>query len=107
MPSVDGSIPGLDPNETLYGYTPTKWVCALFIALFGFSTLIHIAQAAKVGYSACFTVSLIHSPVSTLVAISYHYCWRGVRNFGLDWEIVEQLRTSFTEPVSHAVRVVP
>jgi hypothetical protein len=43
-----GSIPGLDPHQTLYGYVPTEWVCALFIALFGLSTLIHIAQAAKV-----------------------------------------------------------
>lgn len=43
-----GLIPGLDPRQTLYGYVPTEWVCALFIALFGFSTFIHIAQAAKV-----------------------------------------------------------
>lgn len=46
-PAENGSIPGLNPHQTLYGYIPTLWVCALFIALFGLSTLIHIAQAAK------------------------------------------------------------
>jgi hypothetical protein len=44
----NGSIPGLDPQETLYGYVPTEWVCTLFIVLFGLSTSIHIVQAAKV-----------------------------------------------------------
>ncbi|KAJ7871061.1 RTA1 like protein-domain-containing protein [Mycena leptocephala] len=28
-----------------YGYTPTEYVCILFVALFGFSTLLHIGQA--------------------------------------------------------------
>ncbi|KAL4243408.1 hypothetical protein ABKN59_001269 [Abortiporus biennis] len=28
-----------------YGYTPTLWICAIFIALFSLSTLIHIGQA--------------------------------------------------------------
>lgn len=79
MPSADGSLPGLDPNATLYGYTPTKWVCALFIALFGLSTLIHIVQAAKVRFwcdPVFHHTSLIHFAVSTLVAVSYHCCGR-------------------------------
>ncbi|KAJ7212803.1 RTA1 like protein-domain-containing protein [Mycena rebaudengoi] len=28
-----------------YGYTPTEYVCILFVALFGFSTFLHIGQA--------------------------------------------------------------
>ncbi|KAJ7927741.1 hypothetical protein B0H13DRAFT_2312136 [Mycena leptocephala] len=28
-----------------YGYTPTEYVCMLFVALFSFSTLLHIGQA--------------------------------------------------------------
>ncbi|CCM03424.1 uncharacterized protein FIBRA_05555 [Fibroporia radiculosa] len=28
-----------------YGYVPTEWICALFVALFSFSTLIHASQA--------------------------------------------------------------
>ncbi|CCA77844.1 related to integral membrane transporter or flippase that may transport LCBs from the cytoplasmic side toward the extracytoplasmic side of the membrane [Serendipita indica DSM 11827] len=42
-----GSIPGLPVHATLYGYVPTKWVCALMIALFGLSMLLHIGQAVK------------------------------------------------------------
>ncbi|KAJ3488235.1 hypothetical protein NLI96_g2983 [Meripilus lineatus] len=29
----------------LYGYIPTEWICILFIALFGFSTIVHLIQA--------------------------------------------------------------
>lgn len=42
-----GSIPGLQASQTLYGYVPTEWICALFIALFGLSTLVHVGQAVK------------------------------------------------------------
>ncbi|KAG9054157.1 hypothetical protein FS842_005926, partial [Serendipita sp. 407] len=48
IPSIEaGSIPNLNPHATLYGYVPTLWICALFIALFSISTLLHIYQAAK------------------------------------------------------------
>ncbi|RPD77189.1 RTA1-domain-containing protein [Lentinus tigrinus ALCF2SS1-7] len=33
--------------RNLYGYVPTEWVCILFIALFGFSTLVHAVQAVR------------------------------------------------------------
>ncbi|THH14780.1 hypothetical protein EW146_g5597 [Bondarzewia mesenterica] len=33
-------------THTLYGYVPTEWVCALFVALFGLSTLLHVIEAA-------------------------------------------------------------
>ncbi|EIN13774.1 RTA1 like protein [Punctularia strigosozonata HHB-11173 SS5] len=32
-------------HHSPYGYVPTLWICALFIALFGLSTLIHFGQA--------------------------------------------------------------
>ncbi|KAJ7769969.1 RTA1 like protein [Mycena metata] len=30
-----------------YGYTPTEYVCAIFVALFAFSTLLHVGQATR------------------------------------------------------------
>ncbi|KAI0056244.1 RTA1-domain-containing protein [Artomyces pyxidatus] len=32
--------------ESEYHYVPTEWICALFIALYSLSTLIHVGQAA-------------------------------------------------------------
>ncbi|KAI0058666.1 RTA1-domain-containing protein [Artomyces pyxidatus] len=32
------------PLELPYGYYPTKWICALYVALFGLSSLIHLGQ---------------------------------------------------------------
>lgn len=34
-------------SNSLYGYVPTEWICSLFIALFGFFGLIHLAQAIR------------------------------------------------------------
>jgi len=50
-----GGIPGhTHPDGTrdsLYGvvggYTPTLWICALFVALFSLSTIVHTAQAVR------------------------------------------------------------
>lgn len=42
-----GSVPGLPPSATLYGYVPTRWICALFLGLFGISTIIHSLQGWK------------------------------------------------------------
>jgi len=35
----------LQRNESVYGYTPTLYVCVLFVVLFSLSTIIHVAQA--------------------------------------------------------------
>lgn len=32
-------------QESSYGYTPTKWICYLFVVLFSISTLAHLVQA--------------------------------------------------------------
>jgi len=34
-------------DDSLYGYIPTLYVCALFVALFGLSTLIHLGQTLR------------------------------------------------------------
>jgi len=34
-------------SDSLYGYVPTLYVCALFVALFGLSTLIHLGQVFR------------------------------------------------------------
>jgi len=31
-------------HKSPYGYTPTEWICILYVALFGFSTVLHIFQ---------------------------------------------------------------
>ena len=93
MPTPDGSIPGLSEDQTLYGYTPTLWVCALFIALFGLSTLIHVLQAAKVSYGTRFanftTLFSYIFTVSTLVVVSYHCCGRNLRSPRVEWQTLE------------------
>ncbi|CAG7847945.1 SubName: Full=Related to RSB1-integral membrane transporter or flippase that may transport LCBs from the cytoplasmic side toward the extracytoplasmic side of the membrane {ECO:0000313/EMBL:CCA69445.1} [Serendipita indica DSM 11827] len=33
--------------RTPYGYVPTMWICGLFVALFGVSGIIHLAQALR------------------------------------------------------------
>ncbi|KAI0946910.1 hypothetical protein AcW1_010232 [Taiwanofungus camphoratus] len=34
-----------DDSNTTYGYIPTKWICILFIVLFGLSTFVHAVEA--------------------------------------------------------------
>ncbi|KAF8653263.1 hypothetical protein AX16_004059 [Volvariella volvacea WC 439] len=34
-------------DESPYGYTPTRWICILFLVLFGLSTLLHTGQAIR------------------------------------------------------------
>ena len=33
--------------STPYGYTPTTWICILFVALYSLTTLVHLAQAIR------------------------------------------------------------
>ncbi|GBE84478.1 RTA1-domain-containing protein [Sparassis latifolia] len=35
------------PKRSRYGYTPTEWVCILYIVLFSITTLLHFAQALR------------------------------------------------------------
>ncbi|KAH8831578.1 RTA1-domain-containing protein [Flagelloscypha sp. PMI_526] len=37
----------LDGSPAPYGYTPTRWICFLFVSLFGFSTILHVILAFK------------------------------------------------------------
>ena len=30
-----------------YGYTPTMWICTLFVVLFGITSVVHLAQAIR------------------------------------------------------------
>lgn len=32
---------------TPYGYTPTTWICVLFVVLYSLTTLVHLAQATR------------------------------------------------------------
>ncbi|TCD70330.1 hypothetical protein EIP91_003959 [Steccherinum ochraceum] len=44
------TIPQHPPSDAPfnpYGYVPTEWICALFVALFSLSTLIHFGQAIR------------------------------------------------------------
>lgn len=51
--SSDSSNSGTTPSTppvyyySFYGYTPTRWICILFVVLFGLSTLIHVGQAVR------------------------------------------------------------
>ncbi|EIM90022.1 RTA1-domain-containing protein [Stereum hirsutum FP-91666 SS1] len=45
--SSNGATTPTEDELSQYGYIPTEWVCALFIALFGLSTLIHVLEAAR------------------------------------------------------------
>ena len=68
--SVNCSLPGeimeslsdhVSQFSSLYGYTPTTWICILFVVLHSFSTLVHLAQATRSPplCSAAFSRSLV------------------------------------------------
>ncbi|EJD04117.1 RTA1-domain-containing protein [Fomitiporia mediterranea MF3/22] len=38
---------GVDKDDLQYGYIPTLWICALFVALYSLSTIIHLGQAIR------------------------------------------------------------
>ena len=37
----------VDQFSALYWYTPTTWICILFVVLHSFTTLVHLAQATR------------------------------------------------------------
>ncbi|CAL1695734.1 unnamed protein product [Somion occarium] len=45
MDAGSEAVPLTPADLSPYGYVPTLWICALFIALFGLSTSIHLFQA--------------------------------------------------------------
>jgi len=34
-------------SPTPYGYTPTTWICILFVALYSLTSIVHLAQAIR------------------------------------------------------------
>jgi hypothetical protein len=47
MSNSNGTVVGPVPDSNLYGYTPIRAVGIIYLALFGFSTLLHAGQAIK------------------------------------------------------------
>ncbi|KAF8317968.1 RTA1-domain-containing protein [Clavulina sp. PMI_390] len=45
--TVESEVRSQKNHINPYGYTPTLYVCALFVALFGLSTLLHLGQAVS------------------------------------------------------------
>ncbi|KAI0735122.1 RTA1 like protein [Earliella scabrosa] len=45
--SDNDSVFGFDPNKPLYGYTPTRSACYIFVILFSITTLLHSYQAVR------------------------------------------------------------
>jgi uncharacterized RDD family membrane protein YckC len=44
MPDADSGGPR-EHGSTPYGYTPTTWICTLFVVLYGITSAVHLAQA--------------------------------------------------------------
>ncbi|KAI0035666.1 RTA1-domain-containing protein [Vararia minispora EC-137] len=45
VPDARTTQPAPFTQVTLFGYVPTEWICALFVALFSTTTIVHIGQA--------------------------------------------------------------
>ncbi|KAJ2969930.1 hypothetical protein NUW54_g12851 [Trametes sanguinea] len=68
--TVNGTSTQNDDRETPYGYTPTLYVCILFVALYGVTTILHVLQA---GWSRLWWLF----PTAVLAGITEVIGWSG------------------------------
>ncbi|KAI9058095.1 RTA1-domain-containing protein [Trametes sanguinea] len=68
--TVNGTSTQNDDQETPYGYTPTLYVCILFVALYGVTTIFHALQA---GWSRLWWLF----PTAVLAGIAEVIGWSG------------------------------
>ena len=47
IPNNSGQPPMRVYDRTPYGYTPTMWICILFVVLYGITSVVHFAQALR------------------------------------------------------------
>ncbi|VDB96672.1 unnamed protein product [Peniophora sp. CBMAI 1063] len=47
MPYTPETREALPGAQSPYGYTPTQWICILFVALYSITTILHVGQATR------------------------------------------------------------